>query len=617
MLGVSPFRPLECPEETPSVPNAKGLLDPYSLPCGTTFFAPLPDHRPVPATDRRYHGTLFILGRLIRWTLQLLLLRFFRRRNLSLFGHDVARGFHQFEGYWADLGRFLIKRTNFFHQEVRTGFERYRPTPECMPFDEVKAIVEEDLGSPLKMVFSEFAEEPMRVGPHADSYRARLRRGGAEVIVKVQRPDLERRLTRDLRVFRIVAAFLKRMEMFRHIPWDDMIAIFTEQRPALLDLRYEASSLRRMRKTMKHHKVHIPKLFRDYARKRVLVHEHVDAPTLQELMDYRDADPPGAEGWLLANEIDLEKVAQRLYGSMLRQICEDNLFLDDLGASNILLLRESRLAIASCGHPSTVDKRFLTIFNLALGAMTRNDYEKFADMLFLLCQSLPAANLTRVRADIIRALRSYNARSELQGATHEEKSLFILTAQLARLLVQNDIVLDWQVLKVMGPMGSADESMAALFPQMNYRKELGRYGRKAVRRKLQGVFGQGLMQSAVGLVSPLVETVRFETASMRKRAQNFRATIGKVPYVLSKLFRWLGRLVIVGIIIGVWVFLHQHYYRVVDQFAETEASKMAREVERIDYGWWIAIFIGAIILYRIIHDMARGLAREETPAKQP
>jgi ubiquinone biosynthesis protein len=608
---------LDCPEETPSLPKVKGLVDPLALPCGTTFGrVALDDYRVVPAKDRPVQSTFAILIRLLGSAIEIFFLRLFRRRNLARAGRKLAARLAEWEGYWPEIGRFLTLRTDIFSEEIREGAASFRGPSTILPFAEVKEIVEEDLGSPLKMLFAEFAEVPMRVDFYADSYRARLRRGDVEVVVKVQRPGLDRRLARDLRVFRFVGLALRRMAAYRNIPWDDVTAIFEERKPSLLDLRYEASSLRRMRKSLRSHKVHVPKLFRDYARKRVMVYEHVDAPTLQEFADYREADPLGAEGWLVANDIDLPAVARRLHGSMLRQICEDNLFLEDLFPSNVVLLRESGIALASCERVSTVDNRFLAVFNMALAAMTRKDYEKFADLVFLLCQSLPVRDLIAVRREIIRAVRRYTAQAELQGATHEEKSMFVLTADLARLLSQNDIVLDWQVLKVMSAMGSTDRSISALDEGMNYHRQLRRYGRKAVKRRLRAVVGRGLLRSAVDVVAPLTEMVRFETASMRKSARRYRSATGKVAAIFATIFRWIGRAVVLGAIVAVWIFLNQYYFAAVRGLAGTEAAKLARHVHRIDYAWWIAIFIGAVILYRIIRDIARYLEANDVTVPQ-
>lgn len=609
MTAVVPYRPLEDIEVPSPLPRGRGLLDPEWIPFG--FHRRDHAREILPVQSRAVTGKLAIAYRLVVWSVRFLFRRRFRPSLLPASGKDAGRLFAEFQGFWFELGRLLSQRSEFLPAEVRRELAVASAPLRAREFADVRAIVEEELGIPLRITFSEFDEMPFHVGMYSDTYRARLRREGVEVAVKVQRPDLERRLRRDIRIFRLMASFFRRLEAQRHIAWDDVISTFEERIPSLLDLRYEASSIRRMRRSLRDHKIYVPKLFRAYSRKRLIVQEHLDAPTLLELGELMRTDPLGAEGWLRANEIDPAKSARRLYHSMLRQICEDNLFQQDLGPANIVLLREGRLGLLSCDSTTTVDKRFLTIFNLAVGAMTRDDYEKFADTLFLLCESLPVSDLSAVRSQVIRAVRSYAGRSVLGGATHEEKSLFVLTSELALILHTHGILLDWQALKLMAAMASADASIVTLYRGMNYRKELDRYGKKAAGRRIRNVVRGGVGNAVGGVVMPLMEMLRFETASMRKRAQNFRASTGEVAYVFATITRWLARAVVVGAIVGIWIFLHQHHIELLEPFHHTAASKAARQTDHIHYGWWITIFIGSWIVYGIARDIARRLAARE------
>lgn len=151
---------------------------------------------------------------------------------------------------------------------------------------------------------------------------------------------------------------------------------------------------------------------------------------------------------------------------------------------------------------------------------------------------------------------------------------------------------------------------------MNYHRQLRRYGRKAMKRSLRLVVRRGLLQSAVQVVAPMTEMVRFEAASMRKKARRYRSATGKVASIFATIFRWIGRAVVLGAIVAVWVFLNQYYFAAVRGLAGTEASKLARHVHRIDYAWWMAIFIGAVILYRIVRDIAGYLEANDVSVPQ-
>ena len=69
-------------------------------------------------------------------------------------------------------------------------FEPMQMQAPTTPYDEVKRVLEEDLGRPLEQVFSEFSERPVASASLAQVHKARLRESGEYVAVKVQHPQI-------------------------------------------------------------------------------------------------------------------------------------------------------------------------------------------------------------------------------------------------------------------------------------------------------------------------------------------------------------------------------------------------------------------------------------------
>ncbi|KAL4574170.1 hypothetical protein LXL04_020995 [Taraxacum kok-saghyz] len=68
--------------------------------------------------------------------------------------------------------------------------------------------MEEELGQPLESVFSKISSETIAAASLGQVYMATLRDSGEDVAIKVQRPEIEPIIYRDLFLFRTLASFL-------------------------------------------------------------------------------------------------------------------------------------------------------------------------------------------------------------------------------------------------------------------------------------------------------------------------------------------------------------------------------------------------------------------------
>jgi ubiquinone biosynthesis protein len=586
-----------------SLTPVKGLLGASKVP--SSPFVPEPAALAPAAAPRRIDSQWTMLSSLAALWIKLALVRTFRPARLEAAGHEAALRLASFEGFWFDLAQWLARRHGFFPTPVAAQIVRHCVPAPALTLAEIETAVREDFGYSMQQMFARFDAHPVRVGRYADTYRAVLRLEKIEVDVRVQRPGLKARLQRDLSVLKIVSAFITRIKGRRPSLFNDVIASYAERLPALTDLRYEASAMRRMRQSLDEHKVAVPKLFRHHVGRLVLVQEHVDAPTLQQFLEWRAGEPAAAATWLRANDIDLDLTGRRVFRSMLRQICEDNFFNRNMVPSNIILLRGSRFGLLSCEATAALDKRFLNIFNMSMAALANDAYEKFVDTLFLV------SDLGGVRAELVRMVRAHAARAQLDTLEHGEKSLSVLTARVAEVLSSNGIVLDAQMLKLIEAMGNADQVVSLCCPRINQRAELARYAKKASARKLKQVLAGGIKKAVADIVTPLSEMVRFETASVRKKAQTFRASAGKLAYVGATVAKWVGRGLLAGAVYGVWVYLHQHHIDVVAPFHGTAASDFAQDVAFLPMSTWILIFVSLVALVSVTRDIARRLRQEE------
>jgi ubiquinone biosynthesis protein len=189
-----------------------------------------------------------------------------------------------------------------------------------------------------------------------------------------------------------------------------------------LDYRYEAAHLRRMKASLRRHRIYVPKPYVDYCTPRVLVMEFVPGVLMSDYIAMRKHDPARLVTWQEANNVDPEKVARRLFCSTLRQLLEDNLFHADLHPGNILLLKNSRVALIDLGTVGTVEQEFLRTYRLSLNALVARDFARAADYTLHYAPEAPT-NVLRLREDLVRCYRLWEAKTHLRNLDYHQKSL--------------------------------------------------------------------------------------------------------------------------------------------------------------------------------------------------
>jgi predicted unusual protein kinase regulating ubiquinone biosynthesis (AarF/ABC1/UbiB family) len=175
-----------------------------------------------------------------------------------------------------------------FREEFQAKLSKLQAAAEPRPFKDMKKVIEQDLGSKIGAVFSDFDEEPIAAASIGQVYRATLKDEGADVAVKVQYPGVKDMVRADLQNLGLALKLLARIS-----PGLDSREIADEVRERIteeLDYELEADNHRALAREYRGHPfVVVPAVFTEHCRERVIVTEFVEGERFQSIIGLPDA----------------------------------------------------------------------------------------------------------------------------------------------------------------------------------------------------------------------------------------------------------------------------------------------------------------------------------------
>ena len=396
---------------------------------------------------------------LARWCLAVVWMRVTRRRTPLTHARRTRKLFEDLGYLWIKAGQLLSLRTDIFSAVLCNELSQVQYHAAGFPSELTRKTIEEELGGPLEQFFDKFEEHPFAAGSIAQIHRARLKREDVLVAVRVMRPDIQSIYAKDMALFHTLTKMLARFNLWSYMRFGEAIweldQIMTEE----ADYRFELSNTRRMRRNLRKHKIYVAKPLPDYCTEHVLVTEYITGVLLSHYIGMSATDPQQVVAWQLENNIDPERVGRRLYLSFMRQLFEENLFHGDLHPGNIILLRDSRLALIDFGTIGTVERNLWRKYLFMIKAIAKGELDKAADLVLALSPKFPVVDIEEVKQDMIRVLRAWSLRTPLKNMPYYEKSLTEVVTELTKVMTSRKIMVTWGFMKIDRTWGTMDASM--------------------------------------------------------------------------------------------------------------------------------------------------------------
>lgn len=276
-------------------------------------------------------------------------------KNLASRGSLQQKIVRQIPQTFADLGPTYVKFGQIIasspgafgepmSREFRTLLDRVPPANT----EQVHRLFKEELGDDPANLFKSFDELPFASASIAQVHYATLH-SGEEVVVKIQRPGIRRRVAADLQILKRGAQLVEMAKLGRRLSAQDVVADFADNLAEELDFRLEAQSMdawvAHMHASPLGKNIRVPQVYWDLTSERVLTMERIQGVRIDDVAAIRKAGFDGTD------------LVKALLFSVFEGGLRHGLFHGDLHAGNLYVDGDGKIVFFDFGIMGRIDPR--------------------------------------------------------------------------------------------------------------------------------------------------------------------------------------------------------------------------------------------------------------------
>ena len=272
------------------------------------------------------------------------------RKGLS---RRLRRAFEKLGPAYIKLGQIISSGRGLFPEELVDEFKNCRDRVPAVPFDQIRKVVELELGQPMDAVFAEFERAPLAAASIAQVHAAQLLTG-EEVVVKVQRPQVAQWVRRDIAAMAWVAPRLVgKIPVTALANPPVLVEVFAETIAEELDFRLEAENMVDIARVLAEAgqgAVLVPRPHPRWVTSRVLVMERLEGFSYDDIGGMKEAG------------IDTETVFHSMMIAFLEGAMIYGIFHGDFHGGNLFVMPDGRVALLDYGMTGRLDDQQRSAF---------------------------------------------------------------------------------------------------------------------------------------------------------------------------------------------------------------------------------------------------------------
>ncbi len=269
------------------------------------------------------------------------------------------------------FGQVLSMRPDLIPLDFVEEFKKLQDRVLGFGYEDVELGIEGEFKAPIKELFDSFDKKPLAAASIAQVHKAVL--DGKDVVVKVQRPEIEDKIEADIDILFNLAQLIA-----KHIPESrlyDPVGIVGEFAKTIrkeLDFTIEARNAERFARNFADFpKVCVPKVYWELTSRRVLTMESIQGTKISDINEE------------LNGEVR-KNLSENIARSYMKQILIDGFYHADPHPGNIFVVNREVIAFTDFGITGRVDEYMKEkLSNLFIAIMQKNTnriIEEFLDI---------------------------------------------------------------------------------------------------------------------------------------------------------------------------------------------------------------------------------------------
>lgn len=282
--------------------------------------------------------------------------------------------FERMGATYIKLGQFIASAPTLFPQEYVEEFQKCFDRAPPVPFQEIEAILREELGRPIDSVYEYVDPTPLASASIAQVHSAKLKGSREDVVIKVLKPGMEDLLVADMNFVYVVARILEFLNP--EFSRTSLVGVVKDIRESMLeevDFYKEASNIESFKKYLEvmglTRQATAPKVYEYCSSKRVLTMERLYGVPLTDLDSISSLVPSPENSLITALNV--------WFGSLLA--CET--FHADVHAGNLWLLQDGRIGFLDFGIVGRISPKTWAAMEVFLTSIATEEYESMASAL--------------------------------------------------------------------------------------------------------------------------------------------------------------------------------------------------------------------------------------------